>query len=56
METNILPEESLLVIDKGDQGVELGTIENKSSQWLGWGFSGRSRPLDAGRGGQSSKP
>lgn len=30
METNILLEENLLAIDKGDQGVELGTIENKS--------------------------
>ena len=30
METNILPEENLLAIDKGDQGVELGTIKNKS--------------------------
>lgn len=30
METNILPEENLLAIDKGDQGVELWTIENKS--------------------------
>ena len=30
METNILPEENLLAIDKGHQGVELGTIENKS--------------------------
>lgn len=45
-----------MVIDKGDQGVELGTIENKSSQWLGWGFSGRSRPLDAGRGGSHPNP
>ena len=34
METNILPEENLLAIDKGDQGVELWTIENKSSPQL----------------------
>ena len=34
METNILPEENLLAIDKGNQGVELWTIENKSSPQL----------------------